>query len=117
MAALSRQSKKDDEDEPRGVEAAGTDPSNATAIDAEPVATEATIKIADHKVSVDVKNAPKDETTTVAELSAQDLEKLQKQVMEERARRANAVDRPFESVDTESLLVIANQVRGELASR
>lgn len=117
MAALTRQSKKDDDaaDEPRGVEAAGTDPTDAS--DAEPVATEATIKLADHKLSVDVKNAPKDTTTTVAELSEQDLEKLQKQVMEERARRANIVERPFESVDTESLLVIANQVRGELASR
>lgn len=115
MAALTRQKDAKSDEPARGVEAAGTDPSNPS--DAEPVATTATIRIEDHKLSVDVENAPEDQTTTVAELSAQDLEKLQKQVMEERARRANLVDRPFESVDTESLLVIANQVRGELASR
>lgn len=81
-------------------------------------ASEATITITDHQVEVDFKGTSvADAITSVDTISEQDIDRLKTILMEESARRGLADDRPFRDVDTESLLILQNQIRGEMASR
>lgn len=81
-------------------------------------ATTATIEIADHKIDVKVEDVPttaKDDT--VAAIADGDLDRLRKILAEDAARRGRVEERPFEHVDTESLLVLSGKIRAEMASR
>lgn len=103
-----------------GVEAAGT-----TDQSPEPPASTLVIRIEDHKLDVDVKDGPgsvdtsdEDSPRSVENLSADELQKLQRALLDENTRRGiGPQTRQFEGVDTESLRVLQNELRGELASR
>lgn len=80
--------------------------------------TSFTVSVSDHAVDVSVEDAPDDEPLTSIEgLSVDDLNRLSHVIAEEKSKRGQVAPRPFENVDTESLLVLQNQLRGELASR
>lgn len=80
--------------------------------------TSFTVSVADHEVDVNAAADPVDKPLTSIEgLSLDDLNRLSRVIAEEKSKRGNVAPRPFENVDTESLLVLQNQIRAEMASR
>lgn len=113
MAALTRKADKDDE-------SAATDRPDDP-VEAKTPATEATIKVADHEIDVDIQGGRRDEDPdtagTIRDLSAQQLQQVLKSAIEEQAIRGREQNRPFRDFDKETLLVLQHELRGELASR
>lgn len=84
-----------------------------------PPATDMTIEMADHEMDVEV-DAPDadDKITEVDDISDADIDRLRRILAEDSARRGQRHPaRPFENADIESLLLLQNQVRSEIASR
>lgn len=82
--------------------------------------TDFTVKVSDHAVNTVVVNGKEPESsplTSIEGLSVDDLNRLSRVIADEKSKRGQVAPRPFENVDTESLLVLQNQLRGELASR
>lgn len=113
MAALRNKSEDKLEDKSDTVEFAASDESP------EPPAVTATIKVEDHKLDVDVKDAPKhhDDIDAITDLNDEQLQRVLRGLLEEQARRGRVETRHLQDFDTESLLVLQNELRGELASR
>lgn len=83
----------------------------------EPGPTSLDIHIEDHEVTV---TGDATDPTPGEGISSEELDRLKKIISDEDARRsaaATAQPRPFEHLDMESLLVLANQVRAEIAHR
>ncbi len=104
----------DDEQTADDLEDSGTDLHNPTG-----GATDFTVSVIDHKVEVDVDGVNEDDEASysIAGLTEPELSALASRVAEQRAELAGRVPRPFEHVDKESLLVLSNQIRQELAYR
>lgn len=84
----------------------------------EPEGRDMVITVSDRQIETDMKSTgPIEQIGAVGEISDNDLDSLKRMLAEESARRGLAQPRPFESLDTESLLVLYNQVRKELGSR
>lgn len=80
--------------------------------------TEAEIHIADHDFEVEVEGDHEaDFINSVQEINSDDIDRLKKILAEETARRGFIAPRPFRDVDKETLMVLQNAIRGELASR
>lgn len=97
-------------------------PQEAPDAEQEGPTTTATIKIEDHQIDVKVKDAGRSDKALSEEegfkgLNRDELMRVQRAVLNEQAARATQQDRPFAEFDTESLLVLRNQIAGELASR
>lgn len=86
-------------------------------------ASEATVRIADHKIDVDVKGSTGEEDDRqrlegdLSDLDDDELSRLQRAVLATISLRAREQDRPLQDIDKESLMVLQQAVRGELASR
>ena len=112
MAALSRKQDRSEDKSTR--EESDRDPEGPT--------TTATIKVEDHEIDVDVKDAGRsdvkdDEPESIRELNTKQLQDLLRATLAEQSRRANEPQRRFRDFDTESLLVLQGELRSELASR
>ena len=83
--------------------------------DPEVPSTDFTVSVIDHKVEVDVDGVNEDDEPdySLAGLTEPELNALASRIAEQRAE----VPRPFKHVDKESLLVLSNQIRAELAYR
>jgi hypothetical protein len=97
-------------------------PQEAPDSEQEPPATKATIRIEDHQIDVDIKDPGRSDRSLTDEegfaaLNRDELMRVQRAVIAEQAARNTQGDRPFAEFDTESLLVLRNQISGELASR
>jgi hypothetical protein len=102
----------EEEDEERDSALAGTSPDLRTTH----------ITVEDAEISVDVEGTDEDEDDDdepkLRDLSAGQLSRLWRSASIEMAgRRADAENRPFRDMDTESLKVLFNNVRAEVGSR
>lgn len=87
-------------------------------IDPAPETNDFTVRVEDHEVEVEVDNEPETPSNTAIEdMTANEIQRFQRVFAEEAARRGAIEARPFEHVDLESLLVLSNQIRAELAYR
>lgn len=87
-------------------------------IDPAPETNDFTVRVEDHEVEVEVDNAPETPSnTSIEDMTADEIQRFQRVFAEESARRGAIEARPFEHVDLESLLVLSNQIRAELAYR
>lgn len=130
MAALTRKDKDDDKTAGSGAERTGRGVGSAETEarseqgPPEPPASSFVVKVEDHEIKdVDVTDGPgsidDDEgPRSIENISAENFSKLYRAMLDENARRGMLPqNRPFADIDKESLLILQNQLRGELASR
>jgi hypothetical protein len=131
VAALTRKKDEDDKTAGSGTERTGQGAGSADEQarsdqgPPEPPASSFVVKVEDHEVDVDVKDGPGsvddgdwDRPRSIEGISAENFSKLYRAMIDENARRGMLPEsRPFADIDKESLLILSNQLRGELASR
>lgn len=98
--------------------APAADEPSTTAAPPPPPSTTAAIYIEDHQFVVEVEGVDDEEPdrSGAADIDPRDTKALQDLISAETGRKA-ALRRPFYHVDTESLLVLQNAIRAEMAGR